>query len=206
MKDPTQGPNRLRNSHPATLILLSILATLLTPPTTAKPTLSYDFDRHNGHNILVLKTDSLFGPLKDLPQDVKKDLDIKVKQKSLKKKRRAAARNLKKEIARRRKAERKLRKEKRKLKLQLSLKRKARKLFGDDEEKLKLKFLEDNQAFKVMEKSSFKDNLNTLFKAKVNMKQMAPKVRTATKNFEESLAYKEEIVERSLHAIDVHLG
>ena len=57
----------------------------------------------------------------------------------------------------------------------------------------------------MMETSSFKDTLTTLFKAKVQIKQMAPKVRNVTKNFEEALAYKEEIVERSLHAINVDI-
>ena len=77
---------------------------------------------------------------------------------------------------------------------------------GGDDLKQKKDLKENLSMFKVLEKSSFRDSMDLLFKVRLQFKALPGKINTIAKNFEEQLGYKEEAVEKALQQIDVKLG
>ena len=168
-------------------------------------TLQYDFGKDNGQNILILKTDNLFLPksLKKLKNKGKLDLQVK---KSILLTKKEADRKLKKEIRRRKKIEKQLQKEKEKWRKKMK-KKHHRKLMlgGGDKLKQDKELKESMSMFKMLEKSSFRDSMDLLFRVRLRVKALPGKIGTLSKNFEEQLGFKEESVEKALEAIDVKL-
>ena len=188
------------------IILLSILE-IVQAKKNRTGTLQYDFGQDNGKNILILKTDNLFLPKSSKRSKHKNNLDIQVK-KSILLTKKQADRKLQKEIRKRKKIERLLRKEKEKWKKKMKKKNKLHRklMLGGGAEKEQEKTLKESMAmFKMLEKSSFRDSMDLLFKVRLQFKAMPGKINTIAKNFEEQLGYKEEAVEKALEQIDVKI-
>jgi len=174
-----------------------------------KGTLQYDFGKDNGKNILILKTDNLFLPKSFKNSKHKNDLEFEVK-KSILMTQKQADKKLKREIKRRKKIERLLKKEKAKWKKKMKHKY-GRKMMlggmgGGEDLKQKKDLKENLSMFKVLEKASFRDSMDLLFKVRLRFKALPAKIMTIAKNFEEQLGYKEEAVEKALQQIDVKVG
>jgi hypothetical protein len=192
------------------LVLLVLISTSIFEHVESKAknsgTLQYDFGKENGQNILILKTDNLFLPEGSKGGKKKDKLDIKVT-KSVLLTKRAADAKLEKEIRRRKKIERLLKKERAKLKKKRKTKRQRKLMFGGgDELKQKKELKESLSMFKTLEKASFRDSMDLLFKVRLKVKALPGKIGTIAKNFEDELGFKEEAVEKALQAIDVKLG
>lgn len=192
------------------LVFLVLLSLALWSEVRAKKkfsgTLQYDFGKDNGQNILILKTDELFFP--DDPEQTKgkTKMDIKVT-KSVLLTKKAADKKLAREVRRRKKIERLLKKERAKMRKRQS-KKHHRKLMlgGGDDLKQKKELKESLSMFKTLEKSSFRDSMDLLFRVRLQVKALPGKINTISKNFEDELGFKEESVEKALQFIDVKLG
>ena len=186
------------------LIVLSMME-LIESKKKRTGTLQYDFGQDNGKNILILKTDNLFLPKSSKRSKHKNSLDIQVK-KSILMTKNQADKKLRKEIKRRKKIERLLKKEKAKWKKKMKKKNNRKLMFGGGAEKEQEKTLKESMAmFKMLEKSSFRDSMDLLFKVRLQFKAMPGKINTIAKNYEEQLGYKEEAVAKALEQIDVKI-
>ena len=189
-------------------ILVAVCSVLGNAESKAKHkgTLQYDFGKDGGKNILILKTDNLFFPSSAKNSKLKKDLEFEVK-KSILMTKKQADKKLKREIKRRKKIERLLKKERAKWKKKMKHKHDRKMMLGGGDELKQKKELKENLSmFKVLEKSSFRDSMDLLFKVRLQFKALPGKINTISKNFEEQLGYKEEAVEKALQQIDVKLG
>ena len=206
----------MKSLKPGLLLWISLISLSLPLQINLKKnpsnsgTLQYDFKSGKHGHMLILNTDNLFGhsstKLKaDTSSGSKfRKLRFSVKKTKLNKKRKSN-RNLKKELRRRKKIEQLLKKQNKKLRNRKKKGHISRLLFGNDEKELELKQKEDLAQFKKMEKSSFKDNLDQLFKTAQKFKNMPAKIKTLASNLEEDLGYKEEAVQKALEQIDVKL-
>lgn len=190
-------------------------------------TLQYDFGKDDGKNVLILKTDNLFFPDTTKGAKHKSKLDIKVK-KSVLMTQKQTNRKLRREIRRRKKIERLLKKEKSKWNKKMQKKRKLMGMLGaaalgggaalaaggamamasggGEDLEMKKNLKENLSMFKVLEKASFRDSMDLLFKVRLQFKALPGKINTLSKNYEEQLGYKEEAVEKALQQIDVKIG
>ena len=180
------------------LVFLVLLSLALWSEVRAKKkfsgTLQYDFGKDNGQNILILKTDELFFP--DDPEQTKgkTKMDIKVT-KSVLLTKKAADKKLARKKERAKMRKRQSKKHHRKLMLG-----------GGDDLKQKKELKESLSMFKTLEKSSFRDSMDLLFRVRLQVKALPGKINTISKNFEDELGFKEESVEKALQFIDVKLG